>query len=197
MNVRRLGLVTPLLFSCSVVSESFVTPCPPGSSVHGISQARTLEQAYHLFLQRAFPTRGSHLGSCTGRWGPYHRASREAQLSLEKYQNLQLFNTKGYFELMQSSLQSHMFLAWCGHKQPLQFLEHKLLVFVEGKMRRWKSHRPVLTCSYPWKSSVTLVFHWWKKFRWPCLSSNRQLVSGRTRKICLAGCARNTIFLPS
>ena len=33
-----------LLFSSSVISNSFATPCsPPGSSVHGISQAWTLE----------------------------------------------------------------------------------------------------------------------------------------------------------
>ena len=57
MNVRRMGLVIPL-FSCSVVSVSFVIPCPPGPSVPGISQARTLEQVYHLFLQRIFPTQG-------------------------------------------------------------------------------------------------------------------------------------------
>ena len=35
-----------VLFSCSVVSDSFATPMgysPPGSSVHGISQARILQ----------------------------------------------------------------------------------------------------------------------------------------------------------
>ena len=35
---------------------------PPGSSVHGIFQARILDwvASYHLFLQRIFPTRGSN-----------------------------------------------------------------------------------------------------------------------------------------
>ena len=49
-----------LLFSCSVVSNSLWPHGLPGSSVHGISQARILE--CHFFLQRIFPTQGSNLG---------------------------------------------------------------------------------------------------------------------------------------
>ena len=35
---------------------------PPGSSVHGILQARILEWVYHSFLLGVFPTQGSNLG---------------------------------------------------------------------------------------------------------------------------------------
>ena len=52
------------LFSPSVVSDSFSTPCtvaPPGSSVHGIFQARILEWVSFPF-PGIFWTRGSNLG---------------------------------------------------------------------------------------------------------------------------------------
>ena len=39
--------------SCSVVSDSFATPWTPGSSVHGISQARTLDWVA-ISLSRGF-----------------------------------------------------------------------------------------------------------------------------------------------
>ena len=44
-----------------LISYSFVTPriSPPGSSVHGISQARILERVAIFFLQGIFPTQGS------------------------------------------------------------------------------------------------------------------------------------------
>ena len=49
------------VLSRSVVSDSFVTPwtaAPPGSSVHGILQARTLEWVAILLLQGNLPNPG-------------------------------------------------------------------------------------------------------------------------------------------
>ena len=59
------------------LSDSFAIPdCrPPGSSVHGISQARTLEWVVISFF-RGSP-RSTHV-SCTGRWILYYWATREA-----------------------------------------------------------------------------------------------------------------------
>ena len=44
------------------VTQSCPTLCnsPPGSSVHGISQAKILELSCHFLLQRIFPTQGSN-----------------------------------------------------------------------------------------------------------------------------------------
>ena len=48
-------------FNCSVVFDSLrpsMDCCPPGSSVHGILQARILEWVCHSLRQRIFPTHG-------------------------------------------------------------------------------------------------------------------------------------------
>ena len=45
---------------------------PPGSSVHGIFQARILERVAISLLQGIFPTQGSTHVSCIGRWILYH-----------------------------------------------------------------------------------------------------------------------------
>ena len=51
-------LVTPLCLTlCDAMDCS-----PPGSSVHGILQARILGVGYHSLLQGIFPTQGSNLG---------------------------------------------------------------------------------------------------------------------------------------
>ena len=53
-----------LLLSCSVVSNSttFWMSGPPGSSVHGIFQARILECVAIFLLQGVFPTLGWNPG---------------------------------------------------------------------------------------------------------------------------------------
>ena len=70
-----------------LLCQSCLTLCdpmdcrPPGSSVHGILQARGLEQAAISFSRRPCPHRGpAHLSciSCTGRGILYHRATWEA-----------------------------------------------------------------------------------------------------------------------
>ena len=54
------------LFSCSVVSDSFATPwaVPPGSSVHGIFQARILEWAAIFFCRGSSHPRDGTWVSC-------------------------------------------------------------------------------------------------------------------------------------
>ena len=51
---------------------------PRGSSIHGISQARILEQGCHFLLQRMFLTQGSNQVSWTSRQILYHWATKEA-----------------------------------------------------------------------------------------------------------------------
>ena len=62
-----------IVVCCYVKSDSFCDPMDcslPGSSVHGISQARILEcvpgVGYHFFVQTIFPTQGSRL--CLLHW---------------------------------------------------------------------------------------------------------------------------------
>ena len=60
-------LLLPSVCACSVV-QSWPTLCdpmdcsPPGSSVHGISEARITRVGCHLLLQGIFPTQGSNPG---------------------------------------------------------------------------------------------------------------------------------------
>ena len=50
----------------------------PGSSVHGISQARILEWVAISFSRRSSLTRDETRASCIGRWILYHWTTREA-----------------------------------------------------------------------------------------------------------------------
>ena len=50
----------------------------PGSSVHGISQTRTLEQVSISFSTGSFQPRDWTCVSCTGRWVLYHLSPWEA-----------------------------------------------------------------------------------------------------------------------
>ena len=67
--------------SCLTLCESMGCS-PPGSSVHGIIPARTLE--WVAMFQGIFPPQGSNpylLLSCIGRWILYHWATWEAPLT--------------------------------------------------------------------------------------------------------------------
>ena len=102
-TMRRLALGTPRkrwaarhkhaakrgyrvnLHACSV-ARLCLTLCnptdwgPPGSSVHGISQARVLDWVCHFLLQGIFPTQGSNLcllRLLLGTWILYHCATWE------------------------------------------------------------------------------------------------------------------------
>ena len=75
---------------CCLVAKSCPTVCdpmdysPPGSSVHGIFQARMLECIAIPFSRGSFCFRdGTHI-SCIGRWVPYSWATREALQEGEK-----------------------------------------------------------------------------------------------------------------
>ena len=54
----------------------------PGSSVHGISQARTLEWDCHSLLQGIFPTQGSNLGVLHCRQILYHLRHQKSPWNL-------------------------------------------------------------------------------------------------------------------
>ena len=55
---------------------------PPGSSVHGMSQARELEWVGIAFSRGSFQPRDQTQGSCIGRQILYHGATRETSFSL-------------------------------------------------------------------------------------------------------------------
>ena len=63
-----------LLFSCQVMSNSLwpIDCSPPGSSVHGIFQARILEWVAIFFSRRSSQTRDWTHVSCLGRQILYH-----------------------------------------------------------------------------------------------------------------------------
>ena len=72
---------------CCLVTKLCLTFCdlmnciPPGSSVHGISQARISEWVAISFSRGSSWPRDRTCISCTGRWILYHWATWEAQLS--------------------------------------------------------------------------------------------------------------------
>ena len=69
------------MLSRSVLSNSLYFP--PGSSVHGIIQARTLEQVAISSFRGSFQPRNRTCISCApcaGRWNPYQCATWEARL---------------------------------------------------------------------------------------------------------------------
>ena len=66
-------LLSHLLLFCDPIDCS-----PPGSSVHGISQARILEWVAISFSRRSSQPRDQTHVSCIGRWALYHWATRKA-----------------------------------------------------------------------------------------------------------------------
>ena len=69
------------VFSHSAVSHSCnpMDCSPPGSSVHGMFQARNTRMGCHFLLQGTCPTQGSNHVSCTGRRFLHHGDTREAK----------------------------------------------------------------------------------------------------------------------
>ena len=69
---------------------------PPGSSVHGISQARTLEWVAISFSRGSSQPRGqTHISCLSCRWILYHYATWEAQAIMDPYKNLSPFQEPG------------------------------------------------------------------------------------------------------
>ena len=78
----RLTLCDPMVYSL------------PGSSAHGIFQARILERVAMPFSKGSSRLRDQTCVSCTGRWIVYHGATREAQAKIH-ISRLQRFKTGG------------------------------------------------------------------------------------------------------
>ena len=68
--------------ACSVMSDSLATPwtSPPGSSVHGIFQAKIVEWVAISYSKGSSQARDWTHISCIGRWILYHSATWEALL---------------------------------------------------------------------------------------------------------------------
>ena len=81
---------------CMLVAQSCLILCdsmdcsPPGSSVCGILQARTLEWDCHALLQGIFPTQGLNPGLAHCRWTFYH-LSLKGSLTYSYYKILAMF----------------------------------------------------------------------------------------------------------
>ena len=94
---RLQEAMIPLLISAVTwkLKSSLSQPCPtlcdpmdcspPGSSVHGLSQARTLEQVAVSFSSGSSRARDRTCIPCTDRQILYHRATREAPCRLQKH----------------------------------------------------------------------------------------------------------------
>ena len=83
MNNRKnkLRYIQVCVLSRSVMSSSLRPHglySPPGSSVHGIFQARILEWVAIPYSRKLSQPRGQTCDSWIGRWVLYHRAIREA-----------------------------------------------------------------------------------------------------------------------
>ena len=109
VNIRNCPLcvcvhvcVCVCVLICSVMSDSFVTPMdwsPPGSSVHGIVQARTLEWVAVFFSRGpSWPGNGAHVSctSCIGRQILYHWDTWKLHTNLPK--------KRGFFRLISPTL---------------------------------------------------------------------------------------------
>ena len=80
-RIKSTNRLILLLFSCSVVSNSLWPHSLPGSSVHGISQARILDGTVNSF------SRGLNrhlLCLLLGRWVLYHWVTWEALINMDK-----------------------------------------------------------------------------------------------------------------
>ena len=94
------------------VAQSCPTLCnpidctPPGSSVHGILQARMLEWGSHSLLQGIFLTQGLNPGLLHCRWILYQRSYQESpgpQRSLRELEVLAAYTVRGTPPLTQAS----------------------------------------------------------------------------------------------
>ena len=81
---QRANTMGNICCFCCRVAKSCPTPCnpmdccTPGSSVHGISQARILEWVAISFFRGSSQIRDQTWDSCIGRWILYHWANWEA-----------------------------------------------------------------------------------------------------------------------
>ena len=89
MKPFKAGILFVCLFSLSVVSDSLYDPAdcsPPGSSVHGISQARILEWVVIFFSRESSQPKDLIGVSCIVRQILYHWATWEAlKIGIDMY----------------------------------------------------------------------------------------------------------------
>ena len=83
-KVKKWKLVTQ---SCPTLCDP-VDCSPPGSSVHGVLQARILEWVDIFFSRESSWPRNQTCASCIGRWILYHGAKWEAHRAQESLLNL-------------------------------------------------------------------------------------------------------------
>ena len=86
---------------------------PPGSSVHGISQARILECVANSFSGRSSPPRDQTHISCIGRWVLYHWTTREALKYFYYY-------TKSIMYMKYKNILGEMFLLLLAEEKQIQ-----------------------------------------------------------------------------
>ena len=95
---------------CCDKSHSCLTLCdpmdcsPPGSSVHGIFQARVLGVGCHFLLQGIFPTWGSKLGLTHCRQMLYHlshQGSPTKKMQTHKYRKKLVVTSRGRGQAIQ------------------------------------------------------------------------------------------------
>ena len=87
MGSQRVGQDWAIELNCTCLAAKLclthwdpVDYSPPGSSVHGISQARILEWVSMSFIRRSSQPRDRTHVSCIGRWILYHWVTWEVQL---------------------------------------------------------------------------------------------------------------------
>ena len=97
--------ITACMFSHSVVSDSFETPCsPPGSAVHGNSQARILGWIAISFSKGFSRPRDWAHASCIGRQILYHWANRGSfNISKWSEKNQKKNDISWYVKIIQNS----------------------------------------------------------------------------------------------
>ena len=86
-------------WSCSVVSDS-LWPHGPGSSAHGISQARILEWVAVSFSRGSSQPSNWNPSFLLGRWILYHWATREAHSTLWTCQRLFIHLPSGWWAVL-------------------------------------------------------------------------------------------------
>ena len=120
---------------CCLVAKSCLTRCDPmncspsGSSVHGISQARTLEWVAIFFSRGSSPPRDQSRVSCIGKQVLYHWATREAQ---DYIHNRTTYYNRRAIKNLDSNPSDPSYLAvwsWTCHPDCLSFLS--------SPMKKW------------------------------------------------------------
>ena len=113
----------------------------PGSSVHGILQARILGLGSHSLLQGIFPTQGLNLGLLHCRWILYHLSHRRSPISSicshtdGKVLSSHVFTAEIY-QLMEQQKSQNLRSTHKAGKEPTHWKRQWCWEKTEGKRRR-------------------------------------------------------------